>query len=264
MTPSPAPISAHLDDRTAFHTAARRYCEDRFSEWTQKYADLQAKENFKTENLFKPGWDYSEEAYAIFPQYRFEKATRIEVERLLPRSSKSLDEMPSQLMAASDTAESRLSAELKNEIALKTLREESDDYKTYVRILSEADLLNIAPLPFRRVLAIEESKEIWNQLKAAWEIREGYWFPLREGPIPPNILAFHVDYFNAMNGVDLLRDALGRRGISRVFQLHEFGPDEADYEIELSIFEPAYRSVENNIRPQSERTGSCTRPMNPQ
>jgi len=247
MTASRSPISELIDDRIALHTAARRYCEDRFSEWTQTYADLQAKENFQTESLFKPGWDYSEQAYGIFPRYRMDKAIRIEVERLIPYSSERLEELRSQLIGASDIAEGRLSAELKNEIARKALREEAEDYKTYIRLLSEGDLLSIAPLPFRRVLADKESKELWNRLKMTWDIGEGYWFPLREGQTPPNVLAFHVDYLKAINGLALLHDALGQRGISRVFELHEFGPDEPDYEIELSIFAPRIAGVESSI-----------------
>ncbi len=240
MTSPPNPISKQMDDKIALHTAARRYCEDRFLEWTQTYADLQAKENFQTENLFKPGWDYSQEAYGIFPRYRFDKATKIEVERLVPHSSKSLEELRSQLITASDIAEGRLHAELKNEIARKALREESEDYKTYIRILSEGDLLSIAPLPFRRVLTTTESKALWNQLRMTWDIGEGYWFPLREEPIPPNMMAFHVDYFEKMNGVKLLQEALRMRHFARVFELHEFSPDEPDYEIEVSILKPAY------------------------
>jgi hypothetical protein len=54
-------------------------------------------------------------------------------------------------------------------------------------------------------------------------------------------LAFHVDYFSAIDGDALLREALSGSGVSRVFELHEFGPDEPDYEIELSVFEPGYR-----------------------
>jgi hypothetical protein len=230
-----------MDGRTALHTAARRYCEDRYSDWAQNYNELEARENVQIENKFKPGWDYSEEAYGVFPRYRIDKAIRIEVERLAPESSNSLEELRSQLITACDIAEGRLRTELKNEIARKALREESEDYKTYIRILSEGDLLTIAPLPFRRVLADKESKELWNQLKITWDIGEGYWFPLREGQIPANVLAFHVDYIKAINGFALIHDALSQRGISRVFELHEFGPDEPDYEIELSIFEPAYR-----------------------
>jgi hypothetical protein len=175
MTNPPNPISERMDDKIALHTVARRYCEDRFSECTQTYADLQAKENFQTENLFKPGRDYSQEACGIFPRYRFDKATRIEVERLVPHSSKSLEELRSQLITASDIAECRLHAELKNEIARQALREESEDYKTYIRILSEGDLLGIAPLLSGAF-----------QLRMTLDIGEGYWFPLRESPTPPN------------------------------------------------------------------------------
>lgn len=241
MTTFQRPLSEHMDDKTALHTAARRYCEDRYSNWAQTYNELEARESVQIENKFKPGWDYSEEAYGVFPRYRIDKAIRIEVERLAPESSNSLEELRFRLISACDIAEGRLRTELKNEIARKALQEESEDYKTYIRILSTGDLRSVAPLPFRRVLTDKERKELWSQLKMTWDIGEGYWFPLREGHTPPNVLAFHVDYFKAINGFAILRDALGQRGISRVFQLHELGPDEPDYEIELSIFEPAYR-----------------------
>jgi hypothetical protein len=52
-------------------------------------------------------------------------------------------------------------------------------------------------------------------------------------------VAFHADYFEAMNGVALLREALQSRNIAKVFQLHEFG--DPDYEVELGILEPGYR-----------------------
>ena len=241
MTASRSPIPEHTDDRTALHTAARRYCEERFSEWAQTYNELEARGNVRIEGKFKPGWDYSEEAYGVFPRYRVDKAIRIEVEMLAPESSNSLEELRSQLISASDIAEARLRTELKSEIARQALREEAEDYKTYIRILSGGDLLSIAPLPFRRVLADRESKELWNKLKITWGIGDGYWFPLSEGRTPPNVLAFHVDYLKAINGLALLQEALGQRGISRVFELHEFGPEEPDYEIELSIFAPTYR-----------------------
>lgn len=43
-----------------------------------------------------------------------------------------------------------------------------------------------------------------------------------------------------MSGLELLHEALKARGILRAFELHEFGPDEPDCEIELSILKPAY------------------------
>ena len=107
--------------------------------------------------------------------------------------------------------------------------------------MSARDLTSVVPLPFRRVISAEQSKKLWNELKIVWDIRGGYWFLLRKNPTPPNVLAFHVDYYKAINGFALIHDARSRCGISRVFELHEFGPGEPDYEIELSTFAPAFR-----------------------
>jgi len=239
MSALPGPISERMDDRTALHTAARRYCEDRFSNWAEAYDQLEAREGVK-ENKLKPGWDYTDEEYGIFPRYRIDKAIRTEVERLSPQSSNDLEELRSQLIKACDIAEARLSVELNNTIAHKAVRAEAEDYKAYIRVLREGDLVNVAPLPYKRVITAEESKRIRDRLKAVWGIGEGYWFPLREGPVPPNVIAFHADYFKQMDGLGLLHEALTTRGVSRVFELHESGLDEPDCEIELSILKPAY------------------------
>jgi len=83
----------------------------------------------------------------------------------------------------------------------------------------------------KRVIGNWESKRLWNHLKEVWGIDGSYWFPLKEGPVPQNVVAFHTDYIEAMNGVALLREALQSRSITRVFQLHEFG--DPDYEIRI-------------------------------
>jgi len=60
----------------------------------------------------------------------------------------------------------------------------------------------------------------------------------------PNPISERMDNkiaLEAIGGPVLLRDALNRRGISRVFEVHELGRHEPDYEIELAIFDPAYR-----------------------
>ena len=68
----------------ALHTVARRYCQQKNSEWSQSYQELQGKEQWQVENLFEPGWDYSPEAYAIFPRYRLDSAIQAEIEKLRP------------------------------------------------------------------------------------------------------------------------------------------------------------------------------------
>jgi hypothetical protein len=229
-----------MDDKHALHTAARRYCQERFAQWMQSYRELQIKEKWQVKHLFKPGWDYSNEAYGTFPRYRLDEAIRIEVEKFRPDSNSTLDELRKHLLRACDVAEGRLQAKLQNPIAFGALREEADDYRAYIQVLDSGDLLNIEALPYRRVIDEDESKRLWNQLKDIWGIGGGCWFPLKEGPTPPNVIAFHLDYFEGMDGVSLLREALKAHGAVNIFQLQEFGPSEPEYEIELSIFEPIY------------------------
>jgi hypothetical protein len=228
-----------MSESTALHTAARRYCQERFSQWLQIYEELQRKENWQVQKLFEPDWDYSDEAYLTFPRYRIDKAIQVEVERLKVDPGTGFDELRARLLRACDVAEARLETELKKRIARKALHEEAENYRVYIRVLRPNDLSGIEPLPFRRVIDDWESNKIWNQLKEVWRIDGSYWFPLEKSPVPRNVLAFHTDYFRAMNGLALLRETLQSRGITRVFQLHEFG--DPDYEIELGIFEPAYR-----------------------
>src|SRR5262245_42747747 len=184
-----------MDENTALHTAARRFCQERFSYWIRIYEDLQRKENWQVQKLFEPGWDYSDEAYRTFPRYRIDKAIQIEVERLAFDSSTVLDELRTRLFKACDVAEARLETEFKEPIDLEALHEEGQDYRAYIQVLRANDLADVEPLAFRRVIGELESKRLWNQLKEIWGIDGSYWFPLKDGPVPQNVVAFHSDYF---------------------------------------------------------------------
>jgi hypothetical protein len=230
-----------MNHNTALHTAARKYCLHRFIGWIHRYEELRAKEGWQVEDAFKRGWEYSDEAYRTFPRYRVDKAIQVEVERLRPDSSPTLEGLRTQLLHACDIAEAWLHAELQNSIAQEALREEADDYRAYIQVLAARDLGDIETLPFRRVLNEDESKRLWSELKSSWGIEGGHWFPCKEGPVPANVMIFHEDYFKRMPGIRILREALKLRDIERIFQLHEFDfRDEPDYEVELSNFEPAY------------------------
>jgi hypothetical protein len=229
-----------MDNKTALHTAARRFCQERFSEWADAYSELQAKENYKIENLFEPGWDYSPEAYRIFPRYRIDAAIQTEVERLSSNSTRNVDELRRLLIRAGKVAEDRLRAEFTNDLALTAIREEAADFKDYIQVLGESSLADITPLPYRRVLGEDESKDLWNRLKQTWGIGDGYWFPLCEGALPHNVIAFHADYWTKMNGGQVLRGALKDRGATLIFQLNEFKSSDPEYEMEISLLEPRY------------------------
>lgn len=227
-----------MEPKTALHTAARRYCADRFSTWASSYEQLQAKENFHTEKLLQPGWTYSDDAYKIFPRYRLDSDIQVEIERLRPELASTLEDLRGQLLRAADMAQLRLLQEFAEGTARNAISAEADDYRAYVRVLVEADLRDVLPLPFRRVLSDDESKEMWAALRLKWNLDEDYWFPLKKGPLPEKIIAFHTDYFIPKNGAELLRSVLASRKVKTVFQLHEFGSP--NYEIELESLVPRY------------------------
>jgi hypothetical protein len=249
-----------MDETTALHTAARRYCEARFSERVQVYKDLQRKENWQVQNLFKPGWDYSEEAYRTFPRYRIAKNTRVEIERLRVDSRISLPEMKKFVIAVSTRAENELKTELKNRLTHAVVHEEAEDFRVYVEALTQRDLVQIEPLPYRRVLSKEEGEQFWNGLRKTWGIDEHYWFPLKEGEMPRSVLAFHTDYFESINGQHILRDALERRGVTSVLLLDEYGDPE--YEVELGFLSQVTVTAGSNIQLLNTPTGFSTRLMN--
>src|ERR1700737_3182103 len=114
-----------MEPNTALHTAAQRYCQERFDYWFRQYEELQRNENWQVQKLFEPGWTYSDEAYRTFPRYRIDKAIQTEVERLTVDSGAALGELRALLLRACDVAEAQLESELKDLVARKALHEEA-------------------------------------------------------------------------------------------------------------------------------------------
>jgi hypothetical protein len=230
-----------MDKLTALHTAARSHCQEESSKWTRRYSTLMAAGKVQVPRQGSISWDYTEEAYQVFPRYRIAEAIQVEVERIIPLETKSVENLHALLLKAAQTAQDKLSADLKNPFAQAALAQQADEYRKFLRGLTEADLDGVQPLPYRRVLSAQESERIWAGFKDRWDIGGNYWFPLRKGNPPSDVMPFHKEFFHEMKGLELLHEALTARGITRVFQLHEFGPD---YEIELPIFEPRYAAGE--------------------
>lgn len=180
-----------MDRVTALHTAARMYCQFSFSKWSDRYNALQANGKAEVHYADQHGWKYSDEAYKTLPRYRIAQAIQVEVERIIPSSVESLEEMAQLLLGATQAPQERFKAQLNNPLASNALSAEASDYCTHIRTLMDTDLSAIEPLPHRRVLSTEESEHLWGLLRARWGVgEEYYWFPLRRGDCHLMLLGF--------------------------------------------------------------------------
>ncbi len=84
------------------HTAARRYCIERGYFWRDEYSKLCDQDRDRE----KDGYQYTDEAYDMFPRYNVLDAILIEVEKLNPEEFESLDQVENQLITAGLCAES--------------------------------------------------------------------------------------------------------------------------------------------------------------
>jgi hypothetical protein len=183
-----------MDEATALHTAARRYCESVLFHWTWSGA-------------------------------RFAEETLVEIEKLVPAQFQSMEDLRASLLRAGEVTLEKFAgsyAETK-----KAAADYAGRYRAYIMGVTRSDLASIEPLPYRRTLDEDERRRLFNGLKQHWDLHKV------ENCI--NMLNFHNDLFEAKNGLQILRDALTRRGISKVLQFNEISPD---VEIDVSIFDP--------------------------
>ena len=106
--------------------------------------------------------------------------------------------------------------------------------------LTDSDLQSVQPLEYQRVLSQSESESVWARLRERWQITDGYWFPLAECSLS-DVAAFQDRYFNEFCLSFNLVDLLSSRGVSRVWELREYGPE---YEQDVSLFGPNYNGAE--------------------
>jgi hypothetical protein len=220
----------------ALHTAARRYCLDRHRYWCQRYSEIVIKGGDRQQD----GYHYSSEALATFPRYNVLNAIRVELERIDSAKLGNLESTRAFLVLAGETAEDEFTMRPISEIDAQAMAEERDAFCRYVRELELSDLNLVEELPYRRVLATEESKSIWLRLRDRWQISKGYWYPLADCKLP-DVVAFKTRDFEKAFMRKTLQGILAAHGIERVWELREYGPE---YEEDVSLFEPHYNGAE--------------------
>lgn len=233
-----------MDSIEALHTALRRYCEAGHAEWLGRYMDLGKRERRERARLGLPLHDaqYSDDAYATFPHYRFLEAILIAIEAFTPADFSSLDEARALLAAAGETAENLLTQNPGNQIVQDVIEEERSKFVRYVNELTEEDLARVQPMPFRRTLSDEEVKTLRARLKERWSI-DGYWYPIDrpdDAEPPPAAVAFNADPI-LEDQLPTLRSLLAEQSGGRVFEIREADPNR---ELDLELFEPTYNGLE--------------------
>jgi hypothetical protein len=220
----------------ALHTAARRYCLERRVYWCERYSEISRQGRDRQSD----GYDYTPEALATFPRYNVLNAIRVELERIALPGLATLEDARALLVAAGAAAKDDFTRNPIGEIDQRAMAEEREAFCRFVGGLKPSDLDAVAALPYRRVLSTDESKSVWSALRARWQIPEGYWYPLTDCTAP-DVVAFDAAAFAEAAPPRRLQEILAARGIERVWELREYGPE---YEQDVSLFEPLYNGAE--------------------
>jgi hypothetical protein len=220
----------------AVHTAARRYCLERYALWQERYAEIVRRGGDRE----RDGYHYTPAALATFPRYNVLNAIRVELERTDPGNLADAEGARAWALRAGETANDEFTRKPIGAIDRRAVAEERAAFCAYVRGLTPTDLTSVVPLPFRRVLAPDESTAVWSRVRERWRLPAGYWYPLA-GPAPPGVAAFNEIAFAEAVPADRLRGILAGRGVERVWELREYGPE---YEQDVSLFGPWYTGAE--------------------
>jgi hypothetical protein len=220
----------------ALHNIAIRYCMERHAYWCEQYSEIVRTRGERQSD----GYNYTAEALATFPRYNVLNAIRVELERIDPEKLGDMDSTRDLLILAGQAAEDVFTRPPTGDIQARVMNEEREEFCRFVRALKSSDLDIIEKLPYQRVLTEAEAKSIWAHVRSKWQIKEGFWYPLSDCELP-DVLAFDTEAFEKALPQEVLQNILATRGIKRVFELREYGPE---YEQDLALFEPSYNGAE--------------------
>lgn len=220
----------------ALHSAARRYCIEQYNRWTAQYAKISRAGRDRASD----GYNYTPEALSTFPRYNVLNAIRVELERIDPIELTDLHATRDLFIIAGKVADDDFTRKPIGQIDADAIASERESFCYFIRGLSDSDLQSVEPLSYRRVLSKSESESVWSRFRRRWEITDGYWFPLVKSSLP-DVAAFQERYFDEFCSSFDLADLLSSRGVSRVWELRESGPE---YELDVVLFDPHYNGAE--------------------
>lgn len=210
----------------AVHTFARRHCIERLAAIEQNKR-LALSNGELTQTYCARG--------AVL------RAILIEVERLTP------DDFTSRSHAGLRLAETGQTASIQRQIippktpaALEAIQEERDLFSDAVReFASDKDWKrwDAAPLPYRRTLRHDETKERMAAVREKWGITGRWWLPFEHYDLPYEAVVLDSQAVRELLGFTTLRRVFEHKGIERMYELweHAFFPNR---QIETSLWNP--------------------------
>ncbi|WP_109964804.1 hypothetical protein [Micromonospora globispora] len=217
------------------HWASRRYLTARYEELRREYSQL------PNDGRQADGYHYTTEAKRIFPRYNAVEAILVEVERLDPDRLPGVDVVTNTLLAAAESADSPFTKSPDDEIEAHAIVDERRLFAANVQRWGAQPNLRTDPVPYRRVLAPEESSAWRTSLQRRWGVQDGRWYPLLSSSVPQDVLVLTGESMWEDDGVDQVRRVLRDLRRPRVVELREYG---ADYLLDVEIFAPRYTGPE--------------------
>jgi hypothetical protein len=224
-----------MDAIEALHNAARSYCIDQYRQWSQQYARLTATDGERMK--FRDGQiEYSDAAWDLIPRYRVLDAIRRDVERFVPRDFPTAEALRVALAEIGETAPVEVTR-FEHPVAA---RAEADERRRFVEFVGAADLNELArrpPLPFRRVLREDEHALLHEAFIRRW----GKWYGGAVDGVPADAVTLHEAAMEAPGAYEHLCKTLADRGVSRLFELREWGDG---YELDTAAAGFTYTGAE--------------------
>ncbi|MBV9280749.1 MAG: hypothetical protein JOZ41_11750 [Chloroflexi bacterium] len=227
-----------MDEKTALHTAARRYCVERDTAlhplfWERLEERLRQEQRDVSDRELRRA---AEGVSGTAAQWEMLGAILFGLEQVTPEDFPDIEALRAELVAVAREAEPDLAGWSEQE--LPELEEERELFRAYVERLCPDDLRAVEPLFHRRVLSDHDADKLWRRAKRRWGVpREWKWYPMNDGDPPaPNILAFTWSEFSEHVPTPTLHRILAARRIRRLWEL-QWDYDTV-YEIDLDIFRP--------------------------
>ena len=214
-----------MTDSQKLHTAARRYCIERYN---RNLHGLSITQSPQTEQNIRAG-------------YLLLEAMRLEVERFdfdaLPEN-KQLREL---LVLSAEVATPFLGIK-EDEISRQAEREIRQQFACLIENFDST--FEVEPLPYRKVLFGDELQAIAKILREKWGATKSYFYPLDEAKssYAPTYFAYNdVDFEEAIPDEKLM-EILHKRGINRVYEIREWGDE--NYLQDVELMNPSYTGAE--------------------